>query len=35
MTMVCHFWLQIFDFYKRKPGLLKSLINGSTTIFRV
>ena len=30
MTKVCHFWLQILDFYKWKPGLLKSLINGST-----
>ena len=35
MTRDCHFWLQILDFYKWKPGLLKSLINGSTTIFRV
>ena len=35
MTTACHFWLQILDFYKWKPVLLKSLMNGYMANFRV
>ena len=35
MTTACHFWLQILDFYKWKPVLLKSLINGCMANFRI